>query len=92
MDIFEMHAVIKGDVQGVGFRATTQYHARKMGIAGTVRNLTDGSVEIRANGPKEKLNALLKKLTEESFPGHIQDTVVEYTQINNNYQDFKIVY
>lgn len=43
-----IHAIVQGDVQGVGFRYTTQRVANQLGVVGSVRNLPDGSVEIYA--------------------------------------------
>jgi len=43
-----LHAVVRGSVQGVGFRATTFDQARRLGLAGWVRNCLDGTVEVLA--------------------------------------------
>ncbi len=45
-----LHAIVSGDVQGVGFRAHTSRIARSLGITGWVRNREDGSVEVVAEG------------------------------------------
>ena len=50
--------LIRGRVQGVGFRYFVQSHARKIGIRGYVRNLEDGSVECVGRGSEEQLKAL----------------------------------
>lgn len=46
---------ISGKVQGVFFRASTKDVADKLGIAGFVKNTTDGSVYIEVEGEEEKL-------------------------------------
>jgi acylphosphatase len=57
-----LHAVVHGRVQGVGFRATTFDEARRLGLAGWVRNCYDGTVEVLAEGSEAKLRLFLDYL------------------------------
>lgn len=50
---------ISGQVQGVFFRAYTKKRAEELGIAGWVRNLEDGRVEVVFEGRKDKINQML---------------------------------
>jgi acylphosphatase len=50
--------VVRGRVQGVGFRYYVRTHARELGLAGRVRNLPGGEVEIEAGGPAGKVREL----------------------------------
>lgn len=50
-----IHCYISGKVQGVWFRASTEAEAKRLGITGWVRNLTDGRVEVMACGEKEAI-------------------------------------
>jgi len=50
--------LVSGRVQGVFFRDWTQARARGLGVAGWVRNLSDGLVEVHGEGPPEMLDAL----------------------------------
>ena len=59
MDTQRVHAIVRGRVQGVGYRAETQQQGRMLGLVGWVRNLPDGSVELEAEGPRAALDALL---------------------------------
>jgi acylphosphatase len=53
---------VQGKVQGVGFRWWTRSLARRLAVTGTVRNLPDGSVEVRAHGTAEALAKLRQEL------------------------------
>lgn len=48
--------LVRGRVQGVGFRYFAQHAASGLGLTGYARNLDDGSVEVYACGPPEKLS------------------------------------
>jgi acylphosphatase len=52
---------IHGRVQGVFYRAWASEAARSLGLAGWVRNRSDGSVELAAWGPEEALDALYRR-------------------------------
>ena len=52
------HFEVTGRVQGVGFRWFVRVAARRLQLAGWVMNRRDGSVEIAASGPQEKLDQL----------------------------------
>jgi acylphosphatase len=53
---------VTGRVQGVGFRWWTRKLARGLGLVGRVRNLDDGSVEVRASGDESGLERLERAL------------------------------
>jgi len=54
--------LVTGSVQGVGFRWFVQAQAEELGVAGWVRNLSDGSVEAWLEGEPRALDALLARL------------------------------
>jgi acylphosphatase len=58
-DLARVHLVVSGLVQGVAFRAYTAEEARRLRVAGWVRNLPDGRVEIEAEGERAALEALV---------------------------------
>ena len=91
-DVFEMHALIKGNVQGVGFRAMTRYYAKGLGLQGTVRNLADGSVEIYAQGSKQHLKQLIEQLKQETAPGQIEESAIQFFPVEIPHKDFHIIY
>lgn len=54
-----LEALVRGHVQGVYFRSTTQQAATSLGLRGWVRNRPDGTVEVAAEGPRAALNELV---------------------------------
>lgn len=54
--------VVRGRVQGVGFRWFVEREAHTLGIAGWVRNNLDGSVEVLAMGTRDQLSGLRSRL------------------------------
>ncbi len=61
-NLLELHAIIHGDVQGVGFRATTRHYAQQLKLDGIVRNCPDGTVEMFVQGDRKDLETLLSQL------------------------------
>jgi acylphosphatase len=51
--------LVRGRVQGVGYRYATVIKARELGVTGWVRNRRDGSVEAVVHGPPEAVEALI---------------------------------
>ncbi|MBA2368421.1 MAG: acylphosphatase [Candidatus Protochlamydia sp.] len=92
LDKYEMHVIVKGNVQGIGFRALTRYRALDLGLKGQVRNLQDGTVEIYAQGSKKHLEELIERLKEETMPGQIEEASIEYFPIEQPHDDFRIVH
>jgi acylphosphatase len=70
------HVIIRGRVQGVGYRAWTQYTAEARGLEGWVRNRRDGSVEAVFAGAPEHVRAMIG-LCRNGPPGARVDAVEE---------------
>lgn len=61
-DVQTRKFVVRGRVQGVGFRWFVEREAKTLGIFGWVRNNSDGSVEVLATGSRDQLSALRARL------------------------------
>lgn len=72
---------VRGRVQGVGFRWWTRARALELGLAGFANNMSDGRVEICAQGPAEALERLRELVEEEPSstgrPGRVVACVVQ---------------
>jgi acylphosphatase len=84
-----MHAIVRGRVQGVGFRATTCEHARELHLVGSVRNCRDGSVEIYAQGKRSDLEQLLWLLQKQH---QIKSIATNFDLPLSSYLEFDILY
>ena len=73
-----LHAVVLGRVQGVGYRATTLDEARRLGLAGWVRNRVDGRVEVLAEGAEAKLNLFLAYLHRGPLGAHVSSVAADW--------------
>ena len=82
------HAYYYGRVQGVGFRYTAQSLAEGFAVAGYVRNLRDGSVELVAQGEPARIDDFLKAVATQ-MAGYIE-RVTESDETPGNYQGFQI--
>ncbi len=87
--IAQIHVWIEGQVQGVGYRASTRYQANQRHIKGWVRNLPTGEVEAVFVGSQEALDSMLQWCR--SGPPAAQVTNVRVqTERLGPYSDFQI--
>lgn len=84
----QAHIYISGFVQGVGFRAYVRSKARKMGISGWVRNLSDGRVEAVLQGHKEKVEKLIYLCRRGPFFSKTTDIVVDWEELDTKFSEF----
>lgn len=93
MDNIRARAYVSGTVQGVFFRATTMEEANRIGeLAGWVRNLPDGRVEVVCEGSREKVERLIAWLWHGPPSAHINDVSVTWGQATGEYREFRIAY
>jgi acylphosphatase len=74
----QLHATVRGRVQGVNFRAATQREAQRLKLAGWVRNRPDGSVEVLAEGPRPVLDQLMAFLHQGPPAAAVSEVSVEW--------------
>ncbi|WP_092609236.1 acylphosphatase [Raineyella antarctica] len=88
----ELHAVVHGHVQGVGFRFWTERQAARLGLVGWVANRNDGSVEIVAQGTHDQVVAMLRKLKSPMTPGSVDFLDREIRTPTQRFRDFRVTY
>jgi acylphosphatase len=82
----------EGRVQGVGFRFTVKQIARGFDVAGWVRNLDDGRVELQAAGEAGEVDAFLAAIAESELKSHIKQTAVHDAKLPpDGFRGFEIV-
>ncbi len=86
-----LHAVIQGMVQAVNFRIFVQRNAKALGLTGYVRNISrDHTVEVVAEGEREKLELLLGQLEEGPRFASVKRVEVEWSEYSGTYTKFRI--
>jgi len=92
MDSIRAHLIIEGRVQGVFFRDTTRREAVGLGVKGWVKNRFDGSVEVVAEGPRDKVEQLVQWC--HHGPSYAQVTGVKRTdeEFTGEFDDFRITF
>jgi acylphosphatase len=71
--------LVRGRVQGVGYRAFVRRHALDLGLAGQVENLADGRVEVVVEGPRADLDHLLVHLRRGPVHAQVADLDVTWS-------------
>ena len=82
--------IIRGRVQGVGFRWFVEKEASEIGVAGWVRNNDNGTVEVLATGTSEQLSALHKCLREGPRAARVDEVEVTDAQPVEGLKAFSI--
>jgi len=81
-----VRAVVRGGVQGIGYRDATLRRARRLGVMGWVRNGEDGSVLVHAEGPKPAVDQLVAFLGEGPPTARVTDVEVEQVKVEGHEQ------
>ena len=82
--------VIRGRVQGVGFRYYAKAKARELDLTGWVRNLPDGAVEVMAKGPVSALERFMHCLEEGPIGGSVEKADFQWFQESQELNGFEI--
>ena len=89
-EMLRVTIIVHGRVQGVFYRDSTMRKARELGLAGTVRNLPDGTVQIVAQGSATALENLIRWAREGPPAAVVSDLEVEFGAPVPGYKDFSV--
>jgi len=89
-ELHQLHAIVHGRVQGVGFRDATQRHAVDLGLTGWVRNQSDGTVEVTAEGERDTLERLLAFLNRGPQAAHVTQVESSWHAATGKFDHFGV--
>jgi acylphosphatase len=85
-----VRVVIRGNVQGVGFRRFVEREARHLRLRGWVRNRSDGSVEAEAEGGRTELQALIETLRRGPVGARVTSVDESWSEGEPEHRDFQV--
>ncbi|MCK4914122.1 MAG: acylphosphatase [Planctomycetes bacterium] len=91
MEQIARHIIFVGRVQGIGFRFTAFDAANRHRLTGMVRNLSDGTVEMFAQGFEKDIKNCVADI-KKSYSKNIREIKIEEAVVNPRYEDFKITF
>ena len=91
MSLKQVQLTVRGRVQGVFFRASAQREARRMGLTGWVKNRSDGSVEMLAEGEEDGLKDLIAWANRGPSASRVERVDVRWRSFTGEFPDFRIV-
>ncbi len=90
--VARVHVFVSGRVQGVAFRFFVERWASEMDLTGWVRNLSDGRVEVVAEGEKDDLERLLVRLGEGPRLAVVENLDVAWQEATGEFPDFRVAF
>ena len=92
-DLFSVHVIVYGYVQGVFFRAFVSQQANELGLTGYVRNLPTGeAVEVQAEGERKQLEKLISQIKVGPPAARVKRLVTDWSEHAGSYSRFSIRY
>ncbi len=85
-----LRAIVRGRVQGVGFRYFVMERARSLYIVGFCRNLPNGEVEVVAEGQKGELQALESSLKTGPTMANVEEVISAWQAPVGEFTNFRI--
>ncbi len=87
-----VHILISGHVQGVGFRWFAEKRASELAVAGYVRNLPEGAVEVLAQADERTLESFCQELREGPRFARVEELSMRTVPVDVGLQGFGVRY
>ncbi len=87
----QIHILISGFVQGIGYRSFVRNQARKLGLVGWVRNLPDGRVEAVFEGKEENIKEMVKLCREGPPMTQVKNINTKWDEAIGEFSSFEVV-
>lgn len=88
----EVHCIVSGKVQMVGYRDFVVRAAKRHTLNGSVRNKSDGTVEVTAQGTPDDPKAFIEELHEGSPLAHVESVAVDWRTPEKTFDDFEVLF
>ncbi len=85
-----VHIVVSGNVQEVFFRGTTRKLASSLGLKGYVKNLSNGNVEMVAEGNEDSIKQLIDFAKKGPEAADVRDININYEEPKNEFESFSV--
>ncbi len=87
----EIYCVVKGRVQGVGYRDFIDRYAKEHNLFGWIRNKEDGSVEMVLQGTPDELKECIEILNQGSLLAKVETLSVDWRTPEKQYTEFRVM-
>jgi len=90
--MLEIRCVVSGRVQGVAYRAYVQEAATALDLVGYTRNVSDGTVEVVAQGEIETLKDFIEYLHEGSLLAEVSTVSADWRSPTETFSEFSVLH
>ena len=88
----QFRIIVKGRVQGVGYRWFARQAAQELGIRGYVKNLPNGDVEVAAEGDNAAIEKFIDYLKQGPSFAHVTDIQIIEKVFKYRFKTFEVTY
>ena len=89
-DLQRAHVLVSGQVQGVFFRDSTRQKAEELGLAGWVKNTTDGQVEALFEAPSERVREMVRWCEEGPQRASVESVDTDFESAVGDFEAFEV--